>query len=231
MISASRLVIAAFGVVLSAHVLSAQDLSMYRDFRVGTNLASVATQIATNVSEAKVIHQRPAVIQELNWRPRPVRGGSSLQTDPAQEIIFSFYNDELFRIVVTYDREKIRGLTEKDLIEGISATYGTATTPAATISSSPLSQTYRNDTDNVIARWEDGQYSLNLIRPSYGATFGMVIFSKRLDALARTAVTEAVRLDKEEAPQREVERQKQQDADTRIAQEKARLVNKPAFRP
>jgi hypothetical protein len=57
------------------------------------------------------------------------------------------------------------------------------------------------------------------------------MFSKRLDALARAAVTEAVRLDKQEAPQREVERQKQQESDTRVAQGKARLANKPPFRP
>jgi len=85
--------------------------------------------------------------------------------------------------------------------------------------------------DDVIARWEDGQYSFNLFRYPYRFTFGLVIFSKRLDALARAAITEAVQLDKQEAPQREAERQKQQEADTRVGQEKARLVNKPTFRP
>lgn len=229
MMSAKRLVIAVIGVVLSTHVLSAQDLSMYRDFHVGMNLASVATQTATNPSEVKVIHRRPALIQELDWRPRTFRV-DSLQKESVQEIVFSFYNDELFRIVVTYHREKTEGLTEKDLIESISATYGPATRPITTITSSPLSQTY-HDTDDVIARWEDGQYSFNLFRYPHRSTFGMVIFSKRLDALARAAITEAVRLDKQEAPQREAERQKQQDADTRVTQEKARLVNKPTFRP
>ena len=235
MISAKHLVITVIGVVLSAPVLSGQDLSRYRDFHVGMSLAAVTTQTAANPSDAKVVHQRPAVIQELKWRPRPARGGSSLQTDPAHEIVFRFYNDELFRIVVTYDRDKLKGLTEQDLIEAISATYGPATTmPAATITSSPVSQTYRADPDNVIARWEEEQHSLNLIQSSYGlsfSTFSIVIVSKRLDALAQAAVTEAIRLDKEEAPQREVERQRQQEADTRVAQEKARLVNKPAFRP
>jgi len=231
MISAKSLVIAVIGVVLSAQLLSAQDLSTYRDFHVGMSLAAVTKQTATNPSEVKVIHQRPALIQQLSWRPRAFRGGSSLQTDPAQEMVFSFYNNELFRIVVTYDREKIKGLTEQDVIDGISATYGTATLPAATIVSSPLSQTYRDDADKVIASWDDGQYSFNLFRSSYGSTFGMVIFSKQLQAQAQAAISEAARLDKQEAPQREVERQKQQEADARAAQEKARLLNKPAFRP
>lgn len=231
MISVKRLVIAAIGVVLSAQFLSAQDLSMYRDFHIGTNLASVTTQTATNASAAKVIHQRPALIQQLSWRLSSVRGGSLRQTDPVEEIVFSFYNDELFRMVVTYDREKVKGLTEKDLIDGISATYGMATTPTATITTSLFAQTYRDDADKVIARWEDGEYSFNLIRSSFGSTFGMVIFSKRLDASAQAAVSEAVRLDKQEAPQRELARQKQQEADALVAQEKARLANKPTFRP
>jgi hypothetical protein len=59
----------------------------------------------------------------------------------------------------------------------------------------------------------------------------MVAFSKRLDALARAAVAEAIRLDEQEAPQREIERQKKQDDENRAAQEKARLANKPNFRP
>jgi hypothetical protein len=36
---------------------------------------------------------------------------------------------------------------------------------------------------------------------------------------------------KQEAPQREVERQQRQESDARAAQEKARLTNKPPFRP
>ena len=54
----------------------------------------------------------------------------------------------------------------------------------------------------------------------------MVVFSKRLDALARAAMVEAIRLD-----QREAERQKKQAEEDHAAQEKARLVNKVAFRP
>jgi len=146
-------------------------------------------------------------------------------------MVFSFFNEKLFRIVVTYDREKIAGLTEKDLIENISATYGTATTPAPLVTSAPLSQTSRDNGDNVVARWEDAEYSVNLIRSSYGSSLNIVMFSKPLDTLARAAISEAVRLDKQEAPQREVDRQKQQELDTRVAQEKARTANKPPFRP
>jgi hypothetical protein len=55
--------------------------------------------------------------------------------------------------------------------------------------------------------------------------------SKRLDALALAAIIESLRLDKQEAPHREVERQKKKDEETRSRQEAARLVNKAPFRP
>jgi hypothetical protein len=59
----------------------------------------------------------------------------------------------------------------------------------------------------------------------------MVMYSKRLDALARTAIVESVRLDKHEAPRRETERQKKKDEENRTRQEKARQANKAPFRP
>jgi hypothetical protein len=57
------------------------------------------------------------------------------------------------------------------------------------------------------------------------------MYSKRLDALARNAIVESVRLDKQEAPRRETERQKKKDEENRARQEKARQANKAPFRP
>jgi hypothetical protein len=47
----------------------------------------------------------------------------------------------------------------------------------------------------------------------------MVGFSIRLDALARAAIAEAIRLDEQESSQREIERQKEQDAKECAGQE------------
>ena len=69
------------------------------------------------------------------------------------------------------------------------------------------------------------------IAATYPASFGVVLFSKQVNALALVATVEAARLDTEEAPQREVDRLKSQDEANRVKQEKARLVNKAAFRP
>ena len=66
----------------------------------------------------KLIHERPAVIQELEW-PIWLGDGSAPQTDPVRTILFSFYNGELFRIVVSYDREETEGLTTGDMVDAI----------------------------------------------------------------------------------------------------------------
>jgi hypothetical protein len=207
--------------------IDAHDLSRSREFQFGMDLPAIAKLAGAKPSEAKVIHQRPALIQELNWQPQ--LSLTSSKADPVSAIFFSFYNGELFRIVVNYDRYKTEGLTTEDVVEAISAQYGTATRPAAEIIFSS-SQVY-NDSEVVVARWEDSQYSFNLFRSSYQPTFGMVGFSKRLDALARAAVAEAIRLDELEAPQQEIARQKKQDERDRAEDAKARLANKPNFRP
>ncbi len=222
--------LSSFGVEPSAPSIHGQDLSRYRGFQFGTDLLSVTKQTGLKASEARTIHERPALIQELEWQPQHFLGGSSLLTDPVEEVLFSFYNGELFRIVVNYDRYKTEGLTDKDMIEAISEKYGTATRPTAKTISFSSSQVY-NDNEKVLARWEDAQYSFNLFRSSYQPTFGMVAFSKRLDALAGAAIVEAIRLDEQEAPQREVERKKKQAEERRATQEKARLANKATFRP
>ena len=215
--------------MLSMPMIHAQDLSSYRGFQLGMSLSAAAKQAEINPSEAKVIYQRPAVIQELEWQPQS-SSSSSAQADPVEEVLFSFYNGQLYRIVVNYDERRTVGLTDEDLIEAISAKYGRPTAPVAQIISSSPSQAY-SDSEKVLARWEDSQYSFNLFRFSYGSVPGMLVFSKRLDALAQVAIIEAIRLNKQEAPQREIDRQKQQDDEKRAAGQKARPVNKANFRP
>ncbi len=229
MINTRSFVISISLAVLCMPLIYAEDLSSYRGFQLGMNLLAVAKKAEMKPSEAKVIYQRPAVIQELGWRPQSSYI-SSAQGDPVKEVLFSFYNGELYRIVVSYDQDRTQGLTDDDLIEGISAKYGTPTTPVAKIVSSSPSQAY-SDSEKVLARWEDSQYSFNLFRFSYGSAPGMLIFSKRLDALAQVAIFQAIRLNEQEAPQREIDRLKKQDEDKNAAGQKVRPVNKANFRP
>src|SRR6059036_4269559 len=72
---------------------------------------------------------------------------------------------------------------------------------------------------------------LQSFRSAYGNAFGLIAISKQLDLVAADASREGERLDKQQAPAKEVARQMKQEEDKRVAQEKARLVNKPKFRP
>ncbi len=215
-------------VPVSAPAMGALDLSRYRDFQFGETLPALAKQAGLALSDAKLIYERPAVMQELEW-PIWLGTGSAPQTDPVKTILFSFYNGELFRIVVNYDRDDTEGLTSEDMIEAISAKYGTATKPLSTEIAFSSSQVY-NDSELIIARWEDSQYSFNLYRSTYQPTFGMIAFSKRVDGLARAATLEANRLDAQTAPQGEIQRQQGEDEKNRESLERARQANKRNFR-
>jgi hypothetical protein len=215
--------------VLSVPSIRAQDLSRYRDFQLEMSLSKVAEKADLDSAQARVIHERPAVIQELEWRPGASIASTS-STDPVNEILFGFCNNQLYRIVIKYDQDKTDGLTDQDLIEGISAKYGKPTMPDATIISSSSAQKYE-DSEKVIARWEDSECSLNLFRSSYRSGYGMIVFSKRLDILAKTSIAESIRLNELEAPQREIEQQRKQDEEKRAAGQKVRPVNKANFQP
>jgi hypothetical protein len=192
-------------VLFSAQLVYGQDLSKYRTFSFGTSLSTVSKQVDLDASELQLVHQRPAVIQELTWYP-PQPFGSSRAAEPVQKILFSFENGALYRMLVTYDSSAIKGLTDEDMIRVISAKYGVATRPVAEVNF-PTNPSY-NSTEKVIARWEDLQYSLSLIRSSVPETFAIVMFDKRLDAQAGVSIAESVQLERQEAPQKEADRVK-----------------------
>jgi hypothetical protein len=207
-------------------LLGANDLSSYRGLQFGMSLAAAAKQTGTNPDDAKLMHQRPALIQELSWHIDPPALDQT-NADPVKNVLMSFLNGELFRIVVTYDRHRVEGMTPEDMIAGISASYGIATRPTVQIA-------YHSNYAEVaplIARWEDSDYSCNLVRTADRSSFAMILYSKRLDALAQAASVEAVRLDDLEAPQRQIAQQAKQAEEDRAVLDSARSVNKPNFRP
>jgi hypothetical protein len=230
------LALAALSLVLVTHPLQGQDRSRYRDFQLGSDLPSIAALAGVPVSAARTIHQRPAVMQELQWRSPYVSASGTMQRDPVRQIVFSFVDNQLSKMVVDYDHDRTAGMTDADMIGAISTTYGPALKPAPT-SARAVAPPPGEESGTPVARWGDTDYLMVLSRSSdqYGfaspAQFRLVVTSLRLDALARTADAQAVRLDEREAPQREIARQKKEVEDARVAQEKARLENKEAFRP
>ena len=225
MTSLRTILVSIFGMALLTSLLSAQDLSTYREFQLGAALPAVAKQARMKAAEAKTLHQRPALIQELEWQALYLN--PTQQADSVRNILFSFYNGELFQIVTTYDHQKVEGMTEADMVEAISLTYGAATKPAAEIA---YHSNY-GEVAPVISRWENSEYSYNLIRTGDQASFALILSLKYLDALAQAAIVEAGRLDALEAPQRAIDLQKKQDVESRLVLDKARSVNMPNFRP
>ncbi len=210
--------------LLWAPLLRAQDLSKYRHFTMGMSLTTVLKHTDQRMTDVKVIHGRPAMIQELEWWP-PNLPGSSFQSDTVKQILFSFYNGELYKISVTYDPPSTQGLTEEDMVKSISAKYGPATIVAPEIDSAAGPRF--NTKQTSVASWEDVQYSVNLVRSSFSDVLGLVVLSRRVNTQAELATREAVKLDEQEGPKREADRQKKQTDDLEVARQKNRKIFRP----
>jgi len=206
-------------------MLSAADLSSYRGLKLGMSLAAASKLAGTRPTDARIVQKRPTVIQEMNWELRAAQANP--KPDPVKDGLLSFYNGELFRIIVTYDRYKIEGMSADDMVQAISTTYGPATKPTSEVA---YHSNYA-EVAAVLARWEDSDYSYDLVRTGDRSSFALILYSKRLEASALASIVEAARLDAAEAPQRELDKQKKRDDDDRLALDKARAVNKPNFRP
>ena len=218
--------------LLPAVSVCAQDFSTYRGFHLGADTAEIGHHIGNPKVDPRVIYQRPFVIEELTWSSQQFSGTSSaaVDADSLREIKFSFYDHQLFRMVVTYDPKKTEGLTKDDVVEAISTQYGKAAAVDKPVNISSLDASFP-DNQKAVAVWDSPLYSYTLFQTSYSQVYGLIIVSKANEQLAKTASEESVRLDKIEAPQRALELQKKQNADRVEADEKARLINKPNFRP
>jgi hypothetical protein len=211
-------------VLLATPVISGQDLSRYRNFVLGTSLATVSKQVGQDERQAALISQSPALIQEMTYWQVDTSDNSG-RMEPISHITLDFYNGALYRIVVAYDQKAVEGLTEEDMVKAISARYGNGVRlypeidfPSHDVYSSP---------EKVIAQWDDSQNSVSFFHSTGAESFGLAVFSKRLNAQAEAAIVESARLEKEQAPQKEIDRQKKEVADLDIARQK----NMKSFRP
>jgi hypothetical protein len=209
---------------LIAPILQAQDFSKYRDFSLGTNLATVLKRTDKKLADVTTTHGAPALFQEVTWWPPSLPGAYS-RSDSVEQVLFYFLNGELYKIVVTYDPSSTEGLTAEDLIKTISTKYG----PPSSVVPEPASllRVGYDMQPRTVASWQDSQYCLNLVRTASSDRFGLLIYSKRMNAEAELGVIEAAKLEKEQAPAREAERQKKESD----ALELTRQQNQKSFRP
>ena len=220
-----NIVICVAAILLSVPLAYGQDLSKYRTFSLGTSLIALSRQVNEKPVEASVIHQSPALIQELTWWPVPSYQ-SSTSVDPVRQIVFSFYNGALYKMAVTYDGTATEGLTAEDMARAISAKYGAATIPIVVAPASLANTTYGTP-QGPIAQWEDLQYSVILSRTPFLNTFQLVICTKQLNDQTEADSAAAAKQEREDAPQLEIARVKKAADDL----ETARQNNLKSFRP
>ena len=214
--------------LLSGPTVFAQDLSRYRDFVLESSVDTVAAASGVRATEAQTLHERPAKIQELQWRA-PYVNPASAAADPVHDVAFTFFNDALYQVVVTYNRDRTQGLTNDDIIQSLSASYGAPGLKSAiTRTGLPVGALLEN---NVLAQWNTAVSSLTLLRDTYSPEFQLVLSSKALTAQAQSAIRESVRLDALDAPRLEAEQRKKEVEETDAARDKTRSTNKGAFRP
>ena len=83
--NSARLFLVAVVLVLSSQLVSAQDLSRYRVYALDSSLDAVLAASGARAADTRVLHERPAMIQELEWRAPYVRSGNEL-VDPVRGI-------------------------------------------------------------------------------------------------------------------------------------------------
>jgi hypothetical protein len=230
MIDVRLVAVASLTFVLGGQALAAQAPFEYRQYALESSVAAVIKVSRPRDNDPRTLHERPASIQEVVWRA-PYMGLGGERPDPVHEVLFNFYDDQLYRIVVTYDRGRMAGLINDDVVQTLSATYGVPLLPDARTARNALPLEVGTDM-GVVAQWENARSVVTLLRSTHSSPhFQLVLISKTLNPLARAAIIEARRLDALDAPQRERDRRTQAVAEADATAEKTRAVNKTAFRP
>jgi hypothetical protein len=206
-------------------LLHAQDLSKYRGFSFGMSPAAVLKQTDMKMADVKTLHSQPALIQELTWW-LPMLPGTSYQADSVREILFTFCNGQLYRMSATYERSAIEGLTAEDLMQSIAAKYGPPIDPVTEIDLS-TGERRGGPEEKIVAHWEDAKYSLTLSRSYLVNSFTLIMYSLQTNAAADEAIAKAIKLEEQQGPQKEADRQKKEADELALA----RLKNLQSFRP
>jgi len=209
---------------------AAQEEGRYRDFQLGASVAAVSTLTETRSADVTVVHERPAVMQELRWTPSSFGTAGRSRGKGLQQIVFSFYDNQLYRLMIDYERSQTKGMTDRDVVDALSAMYGQ---PSSSKISDGGTDTWSSESvaSRVVARWNGPGYAVAVSRWAYGGAWRLVVESTPLAALARAADARALILDVQEGPQREADRARREKQGKDDAEAAARSVNKTTFQP
>lgn len=218
----------ALTLVASAPAVAA-DLDVYREFKLGTSTAEVASRAKTTDRDMRTLHDRPSLLQEISWRPPYTLGKSGSERDSVRSIVFGFVDDQLFRMVVDYDTSRTEGLTKDDVIASLTTIYGPRSTQPIRAARGAGSESLQ--VGIVIAEWRQDDTVVALQQSAYTGGFGLVVTSVALELKARQALASAIAISNREAPAREAARVKDEAAAAKTAAEKTRTTNKGTFQP
>jgi len=89
----------------------------------------VITRTGATHGNVRTLHEW-AALRQLSWRSL-YTSRNSADRDSVASIVFSFIDNQLFKIVIDYDRGRTKELTKDDIITSLSAIYGPRSTARA----------------------------------------------------------------------------------------------------
>jgi len=211
---------------LGVQVVSASPVySRYRGVSIGDSVGVVAAALHMTPSDVAIVHTRPALIQQLTWRPNQFFTGRTSAPDALEEMVLTFHLGQLARIVATYDRDRTEGLTNADLRDSFTTIYGTS------MLVSTASGIRSSGDPEIIGQWGDGETLVVLLRETFPRRIRVTVSSVAADRLLQDALASGARLDATEAPTREMVRRLSEELTRRQRDEQSRIDNKSAFTP
>jgi hypothetical protein len=213
---------------IAVSVASAEPvLSRYRGVTLGDPVQVVVDRLKAPSSDVKVVHERPTLIQRITWRPRRLVSGTIVEPDALSEMVLTFHLGRLASIAVTYEVNRTRGLTNADLHEVFTNTYGT---PILIPTATRTAIGSRAEPENI-GRWDDTETLVLLWREPSTNRIKLTVTSIATDRAVQEAIADGLRLEASEAPARDLARRATEDAALRARDEKARSDNKAVFTP
>ena len=207
---------------------SAQSaLSRYRGVTLGDPVQVVVDQLKVTSSDVKVVHERPTLIQLITWRPRRLVSGTVVEPDALSEMVLTFHIGRLAGIKAIYDLDRTKGLTNADLHEAFTNTYGTSLLIPTLTRTTAASRAE----PEIIGRWDDAETLVLLWREPSTNRIKLTVASIATDRALQEAIADGLRLEASEAPARDLARRATEDAAIRARDEKARSDNKSTFKP
>jgi hypothetical protein len=191
---------------------------------MGDYILVISRQLGVPIPAAS---QAAGTVRELRWRADYVRRGTEA-ADPVERLMFSFHDNQLFRIVIDYAQSRTDCMSAADVVAAVARVYGSPTKrvdPPVRVGLLPM-----RPIDTVVAQWNDDDLHLALLQLDGRPAFRLIVASPLLQARARTAGTHEAAADLKEWAVGETERTAPADQ-TGASREQTRRVNIASFIP